>query len=490
MSLHSVNINDILPYVALTTIFDKLTVKDHMAIMTTCKYWYEILNEGRFLRQRRFKLYMKTLCDGGGDGGVGLWNVEQMQRYRAFLISDTYPTSILGYVPTEQKPEFFKALRAFLSREEVMANVEDLFFRMDQYSLCDVFDNTKSWHFPRLRRIIYHASLWFNSNDNIKIKAPNLRQLEIVDPKMTLTPLVRIYSRQIRELDMKFQDQEILFKAIDNDTLINLHSLTLNTATGNHLPKVFQTYDFSANQKTIFARLKYLKICDDDSLFFAIYEDIFHYVLNLETLIIIGKDMSAGSFNAISNITKLKKLCLMVNILGYYDVNKLYLPKLERLTTYIGSFAPLGSVPMLRWLCIKSHCWIRPKIMPVKGDALQTSLHLISQQLEVLRLSRVDVDPTLLDLIRGLTNLRALEMRFVKVHDSDVMEILHKLPALQVFSMSWCNLVKYPEHQYDWHWKQTMYLEDEEKRDFFETLKLDLPDVSIKEIETNWNCTG
>ncbi|XP_055633132.1 uncharacterized protein LOC129773543 [Toxorhynchites rutilus septentrionalis] len=390
----------------------------------------------------------------------------------------------------EQKAGFLKALRAFLSSAEVMVHVEELFFRLDQYSLRDIFESSRSWHFPRLRRISYHASVWVKNNDYITIKAPRFRQLEIVDPKLTVSPLVRIYSRQIKELDMKFLDQEILFKAIDNGTFINLHSLTLNTAAGNHLPKVFQTYDFSANHKTIFAQLKFLKICDNDSLFFAIYEDIFQHVLSLETLIIIGKDMSAGSFNAISNITKLKKLCLMVNILGYYEVNKLHLPKLEKLTTYIGSFAPLGSVPMLRWLCIKNHSLIRPKIIPAKGDAMQTSLDLISQQLEVLRLSRVDVDPTLLDLIRDLKKLKALEMRLVEVHEADVMKILRKLPALQVFSMSWCNLVKYPEHQYDWHCKRTVNLEDEEKKDFFETLKLELPDISIKEIETNCTYNG
>lgn len=376
-----------------------------LEIMTTCMLWYCILSDDRYLQQRRFTLCIENVRNRDEDGVIGLWNVEKIQRYRSFrILNDLF----------EQKTECLEAVRGFLSRREVRLNVEELHLMFHRFSLVDLFGSSHVWHFPKLQMIIDNNTTIIRSDDNVVINAPNIKHLKLITPQLRVSSLVQMFNDKIEKLGLCFLDIEIFYKTIQNRTLANLHSLTLITG---FLPRLDQLelFTYDNNPRRIFAQLKYLKICDDYGTFYSLYEGIFRHSKKLETLIIISPAISEAAFNTVSEIKQLKELYLLVKIDGYYEVGGLCLPHLEKLTTFVGAFAPLRSVPKMESLCIKHPDWAVNKIEDVNQESLRKSLQVINLRLKILHLIKVDVNDRLFEAIRGFRNLRSLKMRLVTI---------------------------------------------------------------------------
>ncbi|XP_055643759.1 uncharacterized protein LOC129779972 [Toxorhynchites rutilus septentrionalis] len=460
-----------LPVEAFYLIFDKLKIRDQFSAMRTCKLWYDILSSNRYIRKHQFNISVANLCSD-----VDIQVSDRMKRYPAYTISD-------ALVPAERQTCFLEALQKFLSHEEVMFNVEDLNFEMCHFSLDDVFGSLQCWNFPNLRKISYSASVRVNRVEisHSLVKAPNLTKLQLEDMGLTISPFLQMFSTQIEELDVKFQDQQLLFSIIGSGTFTNLHSLTLSTASGFHFARPYGPYDSHDRYLQIFAQLKYLKICDDDSSFCATYKDIFQVAKNLETLIVHGTAMRDDSFNAIGDLKKLKELCLRVDIHSHRSVNKLSLPLLEKMSTYVDSFVPFESAPKLKRLCIENEYIFKVSARSVAANSnLIRYLRIINQQLEELHLKEMVLENPLINQICALKKLTTLKLTAVNVKEAPIYRILSELPQLEYCRFRDCNVETRVSFDNVFGRAREENAEDKENMDLFKKLELMYPHCLIE----------
>ncbi|EDS28148.1 conserved hypothetical protein [Culex quinquefasciatus] len=465
-----------LPAELLCQVFDRLGHQQQAEAAATCVRWSEILNGDRYVWRRRLYLCPLNLCENG------IGDVEDMRRYRAFAIKDTLNT------PERTDLRYFlNTLRRFLFCEKVRENVEDLRLRLFRYSLADLFANEGGLDFPKLRRISVHPSLFLNKRDLMKcnITAPNVREIVLDDSNSCANPLVQLFSEQITKLGVTFMDKVMFFAGIGSKPFVNLQCLTLKALHGSHFPRLFRDTDFTPTHMQLFRRLRFLKIDDGENVFFPAYECIFRVATNLKTLIVLGRDMSEDAFNAIDELKQLEELHLNIEIHKSWSIRKLSLPNLRKLTTYVGTLAPLESAPNLKSLQIQNHTQLRGRFMFGEEDKLAAYFKVFNAHLEELLLKKVELDTTFVNQICTLTKLRTLEMNSVESEQLGVQKILAALPQLKRVRFVKCNLVKelvisFNDTNQDAEREDLDEgFEDEENMNFFNKLMLQYPDCGI-----------
>lgn len=427
-----------LPVEIMIKIFDTLPMKQQLKLMQTCKYWYSILNDDRYHRQRRFVIRDD---DNGVFGGC---NLKKIQRYRALRIYDT---------EDRWAREYFEKVRKFLLTRAVRCNLEDLRVSFREHSLHELLVTTQSWHFPKLIRFQEDNV----DSEDVVIEAPNLKQLNMLGKCEPRKHLVEKFAEHIEHLECSS------LRSIQDVKCSNLQSLILDQQRRATCNCVFHN-DVPLVKKQIFSNLKYLKICNDYNFINMEFERIFRSCENLETLIIFGMSMNENAFRAICDMKRLKELWLLVDLRESDRMNSLSLPELEKIALYAGTTAPLGNLPKLKSLRLESHTRSRMKI---SEGACERYLRAIGDQIEVLHLGKVILDASLIDALPKFENVKTLEMKrmevvssfisrisvewfvnlqcfhcFYKKKADDIIALLSTMPALQKVSVGHCYLQK------------------------------------------------
>ncbi|XP_058443757.1 uncharacterized protein LOC131425696 [Malaya genurostris] len=415
-----------LPTELLEQVFDHFGHVQQHIVMRACVRWFQILSSDRYIRRRRLCLCAYNLCRDGD-------SLEEMGRYRAFTVN--------SLVTNRNKNVFLKPLREFLFDGGVVRQLEELRLTQFRHSLAQLFASETKLHLPNLRKISFQYLKETSEEDvsSFQLVAPNLREIELEDSNSSVSPLVRLFSEQIETLRVAFEHIEQFSASIGSMKFANLQSLTL-TARSEYS---FQESSDSLTNIELFGRLKYLKLTDAGDVFYPVYQSILRDAKNLETLIIHGQDIGEDAFAEIGHLQKLQELQLMIHIEKLDTVEKLSLPNLKRLTTFVGSLVPLETVPQLRSISIKNHTPFRMRFLFSDAEKLKSFFGAFNQQLEVLRLDKIStLYNTFAKQICTMIRLKALEMVDVETEQQDIEWILGSLKQLRKAHFIRCNLLR------------------------------------------------
>lgn len=378
--------------------------------MSTCAYWYGVLSSNNFIRIRRFHMNLENICYRDGSG-IGLWNARHVQRFKAFRFSDTT-------IPQSLHKKYMTAVRAFLSQEQIMSQVEELHLELQRSTEFDLFDNSETWHFPKLNRIVDHYSTIIRKDGSVAIDAPNLNQLELIEWNDTVDSYV--HETGERYFETCIANKSMLYRTILDGTFNNLHSLKIDT--GNFCRKGALSFDFN-NYGPIqkMPQLKYLEMHDLRGRFRSTYEQIFRATVNLETLVVYDIIINTSAFNAIGAMKHLKKLSFLALLSNFYlEREKISLPKLEKLTTHGITCAYLANLPNLKSLCIKNPCRTSSDLSYIKFvQPLLGAIH----QVETLHLQYVSLDERLFSVLPAFKSLKTLKLTRMIMVSSSILRV-------------------------------------------------------------------
>lgn len=293
---------DVLPVELLQLIFDLLSAVDRKSASLVCHRWRQVLWSDRYVKRMTAVVTGRTLCSQ--------WALQRMQRpFRKVNIEED-----LDLEESERK-RFLTRVRKLISSRVVRSSVQELRLVVSHPSLNGIFGQQVAVCFPKLKELSYTpGSRLLNHEDvpaRINAHAPQLRVLKIDVFTDSAIELIRMASRQIHSLSMRFYDKRTFLRVLEIESFDSCREATfLTVLSGQEDYEMLHPNDFNATHRMNLAKLDKLEIRDAANMFSQVYDIIFRASVSLSQLHVFGTDISNSALASIHSMKKLKRLHL------------------------------------------------------------------------------------------------------------------------------------------------------------------------------------
>ncbi|EDS28150.1 conserved hypothetical protein [Culex quinquefasciatus] len=190
-----------LPVELLQCIFDQLSPRDCERATLVCHQWCQVLRSDHYIRRMSLTVTNRNLCSRQ--------ILRRMKRpFRKLNIED-------GCVSEGERGVFLARVRKLLASKQIRRNVCEVRFEVSQRALNAVFGHQMAvLRFSRLVSIVYTPGSRLLVHEDIppaiKVKVPSLTVLKIDVFTNAAVELVRMASRALESLSMRFLDKAML----------------------------------------------------------------------------------------------------------------------------------------------------------------------------------------------------------------------------------------------------------------------------------------
>ncbi|KAL1379888.1 hypothetical protein pipiens_003704 [Culex pipiens pipiens] len=261
-----------LPVELLQCIFDKLSPCDRERATLVCHQWCQILRSDHYIRRMALTVTNRNLCSRQ--------MLRRMKRpFRKLNIED-------GCESEGERGVFLARVRKLLASKQIRRNVCEVRLEVSQRALNAVFGHQMAvLRFSRLVGIVYTPGSRLLVHEDIppaiKVRVPSLTVLKIDVFTSAAVELVRMASRRLESLSMRFLDKAMLLDVLEIESFACLRYAGLfAVSSGKDFVKL-SALDFGPAHRATLARLDSLEVRDAVNMFGDVFDVIFQGATNL-----------------------------------------------------------------------------------------------------------------------------------------------------------------------------------------------------------------